>query len=352
MEVTEYLVKALNMGASDIHITVHRPVTLRLNGNLMALGDHNLTPEETQEFATAISSESQLREVNDVGESDFSYVIPHISRFRINVYKQRRSFAISARVIKPELPTIESLGMPEMLKDIALKPRGLFLVTGPTGSGKSTTLAAMINHINNSRSCHILTLENPIEYLFRHNVAMINQREIGDDTRNFASGLRAGLREDPDVIFVGEMRDLETISTAVSAAETGHYVLSTLHTTSAASSVDRIIDSFPPHQQQQVRIQLSGTLQGILSQQLIPLADESGRVAAIEMLLVNDAVRNMIREGKTHQIDSVIQTNIKNGMIPMDYSLAELVKKGRITYIDALSRCQNIDMLKRYVQNY
>jgi twitching motility protein PilT len=279
-------------------------------------------------------------------------VIPHISRFRINVYKQRRSFAISARVIKPELPTIESLGMPEMLKDIALKPRGLFLVTGPTGSGKSTTLAAMINHINNSRSCHILTLENPIEYLFRHNVAMINQREIGDDTRNFASGLRAGLREDPDVIFVGEMRDLETISTAVSAAETGHYVLSTLHTTSAASSVDRIIDSFPPHQQQQVRIQLSGTLQGILSQQLIPLADESGRVAAIEMLLVNDAVRNMIREGKTHQIDSVIQTNIKNGMIPMDYSLAELVKKGRITYIDALSRCQNIDMLKRYVQNY
>ena len=352
MNINDYLVRALNMGASDIHVTVFRPVTARVNGNLLSMDDTNLTPADTEVFASQIATDEQLNEVTTVGEYDFSYVIPHVSRFRVNIYLQRKSYAISARVIKPEIPTIHSLSLPPILHEYALKPRGLFLVTGPTGSGKSTTLAAMVDHINQSRSCHILTLENPIEYLFRHNVAMINQREVGDDTRSFASGLRAGLREDPDVILVGEMRDLETISTAVSAAETGHYVLSTLHTTSAASTVDRIIDSFPPHQQQQVRIQLAATLQGILSQQLIPLADESGRVVAIELLLMNDAVRNMIREGKTHQIDTVLQTNLKNGMIPMDYSLAELVKKGHITYLDAAARCQNADMLKRYMQNY
>lgn len=350
--INDLLVKSLHAGASDLHITVYRPVTFRINGNLIAIGDHPLTPDETECFARAITTEEQFAEVEAKGEFDFSYVIPHVSRFRVNVFKQRKSLAISARVIKPELPTIESLGMPQSLKEIALRPRGLFLVTGPTGSGKSTTLAAMIEHINRSRSCHILTLENPIEYLFRHNVAMINQREVGDDTRSFSSGLRAGLREDPDVILVGEMRDLETISTAVSAAETGHYVLSTLHTTSAASTVDRIIDSFPPHQQQQVRIQLASTLQAVLSQQLLPLADGNGRVAAIELLLMNDAVRNMIREGKSHQIDTVLQTNIKNGMIPMDFSLAELVKQGHVTFDDAMSRCQNTDMLKRYLQNF
>lgn len=350
--VTDYLVQALRMGASDIHITVYRPVTVRVNGNLLALGDKNFTPEETFDFASILMNEAQMREVDERGECDFSYVIPHVSRFRVNVFKQRKSYAVAARIIKPEMPTILSLGMPALLKEISLKPRGLFLVTGPTGSGKSTTLAAMVEHINSSRACHILTLENPIEYLFRHNQSMVNQREVGDDTQSFASGLRAGLREDPDVILVGEMRDQETIATAVSAAETGHYVLSTLHTTSAASTVDRIIDSFPPHQQQQVRIQLSSTLQAILSQQLIPMADGNGRVAAVELLIINDAVRNMIREGKSHQIDTVLQTNIKNGMIPMDYSLAELVKQGRITYEDALARCQNSDMLKRYAQKF
>lgn len=350
--MNDALIRALHSGASDLHITVFRPITLRINGNLIAIGDHNLTPDETAMYAQAITTDEQLAEVDAKGECDFSYVIPHVSRFRVNVFKQRKSYAVAARVIKPEMPTVESLGMPEILKEIALRPRGLFLVTGPTGSGKSTTLAAMIEHINHSRSCHILTLENPIEYLFRHNVSMINQREVGDDTSSFASGLRAGLREDPDVILVGEMRDLETISTAVSAAETGHYVLSTLHTTSAASTVDRIIDSFPPHQQQQVRIQLAATLQAVLSQQLIPLSDGRGRVAAIELLMMNDAVRNMIREGKSHQIDTVLQTNIKNGMIPMDYSLAELVKQGRISYEDAMSRCQSTDMLKRYMQSF
>lgn len=350
--IDEYLIQALRSDASDLHITVFRPITLRINGNLVSVGDHNLTPEETRMYAQAITTDEQMQEVEDRGECDFSYVIPHVSRFRVNIFKQRKSFAIAARVIKPEMPTVESLGMPEILKEISLRPRGMFLVTGPTGSGKSTTLAAMIEHINRSRSCHILTLENPIEYLFRHNVAMVNQREVGDDTNSFSSGLRAGLREDPDVILVGEMRDLETISTAVSAAETGHYVLSTLHTTSAASTVDRIIDSFPPHQQQQVRIQLASTLQAILAQQLVPLSDGRGRIAAIELLLVNDAVRNMIREGKSHQIDTVLQTNIKNGMIPMDYSLAELVKQGRISYEDAMARCQSPDMLKRYMQSF
>lgn len=350
--IDEFLIQALHAGASDLHITVFRPVTQRVNGNLISIGDHNLSPDETLMYARAITTEEQMMEVEEKGECDFSYVIPHVSRFRVNIFKQRKSYAIAARVIKPEMPTIESLGMPDILKEISLRPRGLFLVTGPTGSGKSTTLAAMIENINRSRSCHILTLENPIEYLFRHNVSMVNQREVGDDTSSFASGLRAGLREDPDVILVGEMRDLETISTAVSAAETGHYVLSTLHTTSAASTVDRIIDSFPPHQQQQVRIQLASTLQAILAQQLVPLSDGRGRIAAIELLLVNDAVRNMIREGKSHQIDTVLQTNIKNGMIPMDYSLAELVKQGRISYEDAMARCQNLDMLKRYMQSF
>ena len=352
MEISEILVKALNMGASDVHITVNLPVTVRINGNLQAMGDHNLTPDETFEYAKSITTEAQLKEVDAKGQADFSFVVKHVCRVRVNVFKQRKSYAIALRLIKPGIPSIQSLGMPELLKDISLKPRGLFLVTGPTGSGKTTTLAAMVDHINNSRSCHILTLEDPVEYLFQHKTAMINQREVGDDTQSFAAGLRAGLREDPDVILVGEMRDLETIATAVSAAETGHYVLSTLHTTSAASTVDRIIDSFPPHQQQQVRMQLASTLQAILSQQLIPLAGESGRVAAIELLIVNDAVRNMIREGKSHQIDTVLQTNLKSGMIPMDYSLAELVKQGRISYEDAFSRCQNVDMFKRYAQKF
>jgi twitching motility protein PilT len=234
---------------------------------------------------------------------------------------------------------------------MAMKPRGLFLVTGPTGSGKSTTLAAMIGYINNNRKCHILTIEDPIEYLHKHNKSMINQREIGSDTKSFGNALRAALREDPDVIMVGEMRDFETISTAISAAETGHYVLSTLHTTTASQTIDRIIDTFPPHQQQQVRSQLSTALQGIVCQQLIKSLDGKMVVPAMEVLIANDAVRNLIREGKNHQIDTVIQTNIKNGMVPMDYSLAELAKGRIISNEDAYSRCVDPEVFKRYMSD-
>lgn len=349
MTLNEMLMAALQKGASDLHLTVGLPPQLRINGTLHPLMDDIMLPGDIESYAFSMLTEKQQDYLTERGEYDFSYVIQHVSRYRVNIFRQRRSFTIAARVIRPDLPTLESLKMPELLKDISMKPRGLFLVTGPTGSGKSTTLAAMVDHINKNRSCHMITLEDPIEYLFHHGRAMINQREIGDDTKSFGSGLRSALREDPDVLLVGEMRDHETIGTAVSAAETGHFVMSTLHTTSAASTVDRIIDSFPPHQQQQIRIQLAATLQGILSQQLLPLADANGRIAAVELLVVNDAIRNMIREGKTHQIDTVLQTNIKTGMIPMDYSLAVLVRNGRVSYDDAHSRCQNTEMFARYM---
>ena len=250
-----------------------------------------------------------------------------------------------------DIPTIDSLKLPGILKELALKPRGLILVTGPTGSGKSTTLAAMIDYINKNQSNHIITLEEPIEYLHKHQKSMINQREIGDDSLSFAASLRAALREDPDVILVGEMRDLETISTAISAAETGHLVLSTLHTTSAAQTVDRIIDVFPPYQQTQIRVQLASILQGIISQQLLPTADNQGRVAALEILLGTDAVRNTIREGKVQQLQSYIQTGLKKGMLSMDFSLAQLVRQSKISNSTASMVCQDRETLQRYLMS-
>ena len=278
------------------------------------------------------------------------YALPCVSRFRVIAFRQRDATALVLRVVAENVPTFEQLRLPDVLKTLAGKTRGLVLVTGPTGSGKSTTLAAMINLINEKRSCHIITLEDPIEYLHRHNRSIVNQREVNSDTRSFANGLRAALREDPDVILVGEMRDMETISIAITAAETGHLVFATLHTSDAAQTVDRIIDVFPPFQQQQVRIQLSMTLQGIVAQQLLPRIDGRGRVAAMEILVANPAIRNLIREGKSHQILSVIQTGAKAGMQSMDMSLRELSRKGMVTFEEALMRASDPDTFMRLTQ--
>jgi twitching motility protein PilT len=349
--IKDLLLKALEMKASDLHITTSLPPIYRVNGNLIPLeGAEPLTPEDTERLISQLLlRESFEKRLAEKGEVDFSYVITGINRFRVNVFRQRQTLAAAIRVLMPEAPSIDQLGLPEVFKPLALKPRGLILVTGPTGSGKSTTLAAMVKHINSSRKCHILTIEDPIEYLHKHQNSIINQREVGDDTLNFANALRSALREDPDVILVGEMRDLETITTALTAAETGHLVLSTLHTSTAAQTIDRAIDVFPPHQQQQVRIQLAAVLQGIICQQLLPRLDGSGRIATLEILVTNDAIRNMIRESKTHQIDTVIQTGLKAGMTPMDLDLANLVKRKLVSLEEATNRCVNPELFKKYL---
>ena len=345
----DFIKKAVGMEASDVHLTVAMPPIFRIRGELLPYGAEILSQEDTKSFVMSITNEEQQETLQQFGEVDFSYAIPGVSRFRINAFKQRNSYSVAIRILLTKIPDLSELGITPLAETLALKPRGLVLVTGPTGSGKSTTLAAMVKTINLSRSCHILTIEDPIEYLHTHGKSLINQREIGSDTLSFANAIRAALREDPDVILVGEMRDLETISTAVTASETGHLVLSTLHTTSAAQTIDRIIDVFPPHQQQQIRIQLSGVLQGIISQQLIPMMDGTGRRLAQEVLLTNDAVRNLIREGKTHNIDSVLQTGIKMGMAPLDYSLAQLAKDRIISRAEAMNHCNDPEMLKRYM---
>ncbi len=350
-DLFEILKVAQKLKASDVHFTVGRPPTYRVRGELVKAGDEIMMPDEVEAICLELLNEDQKKTFETYGEVDLSWSIPQLNRYRVNIYRQRGSCAAALRMINNTIPTFEEINLPQIFKSLALKPRGLVLVTGPTGSGKSTTLAAMVGYINENRKCHILTIEEPIEYLHRHNKCIINQREVGADTTTFAKALRSALREDPDVIMVGEMRDLETISTAISASETGHFVMSTLHTTTASQTVDRIIDSFPPHQQQQVRSQLSTILAGIICQQLIISADDKEIVPAFEILLMNDAVRNLIREGKTHQIDTILQTNVKNGMMPMDFSLAQLVKSGRIKMSDAVSRCVDIEVFNRYISS-
>ncbi|WP_353095911.1 type IV pilus twitching motility protein PilT [Tissierella praeacuta] len=335
--------------ASDIHITVGISPVLRVNGNLINLDGEKLKPEDTKALVYEALNENLIKELEEKGEVDTSFSSPGIGRYRVNAYKQRGSYGMALRIIPLEVPTIEELGLPKVVKDLARLPRGLILVTGPTGSGKSTTLASMINQINNERRCHILTLEDPIEYLHKHNKSIVNQREIGTDSISFANSLRAALRQDPDVILVGEMRDLETISIALTAAETGHLVLSTLHTIGAAKTIDRVIDVFPPHQQQQVRIQFLSVIQSIISQQLLPRADESGRIAAFEIMIATTAIRNLIREEKIHQIDTAIQTGAKFHMQTMDNSLLELYQKGLITKDTVLMQSINQDNVRRYI---
>ncbi|MCT4632702.1 MAG: type IV pilus twitching motility protein PilT [Firmicutes bacterium] len=334
--------------ASDLHITVGIPPMVRIDGKLYPVeGKERLLPDDTKELVKLVASEDSLAKLDEDGQIDMSYSLPGVGRFRVNIYKQRGSYSMAIRSVPLEIPTIDELDLPDIIKDLSLKKRGLILVTGPTGSGKSTTLAAMINHINENKNCHILTLEDPIEYLHKHGTSIVNQREIGHDSSTYAKALRAALRQDPDVILIGEMRDLETISTAITAAETGHLVLSTLHTVGAVSTVDRIIDVFPPNQQQQIRIQLSNVLQGVVSQQLLKKKDVEGRRAAMEIMICNPAIRNHIREGKTHQILSSMQTGGRFGMITMDNYILKMYRENLISRESALTSAIDQEYVSR-----
>src|SRR6476469_8430208 len=332
---------------SDLHITTDTPPQIRVHGHMKRLDLPPLGPADTKSLAYSVLTDQQKKRFEEAMELDFSFGIRGIARFRCNVFNQRGAVAAVYRVIPEQIKGFNELGLPPVLANLADRPRGLVLVTGPTGSGKSTTLAAMIDRINTERHEHILTIEDPIEFLHPHKGCIVNQREIGSDAQTFALGLKAALREDPDVILVGEMRDLETIGTALTAAETGHLVFATLHTQDCAQTVDRIIDVFPPSQQDQVRVQLSVALQGIATQQLLPTADGKGRVLAAEVLVPTPAVRNLIREGKTHQIYSAIQTGASFGMQTMDTALAELVRRNVITRELAEARSSSPDELRR-----
>ncbi len=352
VNVLELLDRAISENASDIHITVGLPPIMRVNGALIKMKETPCTPRDSLDIVNQMLKSKQRDELEEKGEIDFSYSEQSIGRFRANIYKQRGSYGIALRVVPMYVPSIDGLNLPPILKDLSMKQRGLILVTGPTGSGKSTTLAAMINHMNQNRGSHVITIEDPIEYLHKHNKCMINQREIGNDTRSFSNALRAALRQDPDVILVGEMRDLETISTAITAAETGHLVLSTLHTVGATKTTDRIIDVFPPYQQQQIRTQLASVLEGIISQQIIPRADGNGRVAAFELLIATPAVRNLIREGKTHQLMTSLETGSKFGMNTMDSALIKLYKDGVIDNENLRKYAVDIDMINKQIGYY
>lgn len=349
MDTQELLLLTAKIGASDLHITVGSPPIARLNGQLRPLSKQVLLPVDTRKFVTDILNREQWDDLNNTGEIDLSISAAGRFRYRVNAYKQKDCYAVALRLVKSEIPDARELGLSQSVMDLTNNTRGLVLVTGPTGSGKSTTLASMIDLINNTRGDHIITIEDPIEFLHPHKKSMVNQREVGRDTDSYANALRAALRQDPDIILIGEMRDLETIEIALRAAETGHLVFSTLHTTGAAKTIDRIIDVFPPHQQTQVRMQLSTTVVGIVSQQLIPTVDKEGRCAAVEILKRSPAVSNMIREGKTAQVNNIIMTSGQQGMMLMDYSIAGLFKQGKISRESAVKYSQDIDYLNRLI---
>ncbi|WP_276792117.1 type IV pilus twitching motility protein PilT [Tepidanaerobacter sp. EBM-38] len=331
LTINNLLEMATKSNASDLHLTAGVPPVMRIYGKLVFSEMDILTPKSTQALADEILNEKQKAVLEQEGQIDLSLSLAQTGRFRVNVFKQRGSIGLAIRLIPYEIPSLAKLHLPPIIRTLAEKESGFILVTGPAGSGKSTTLAAMIDIINTERSCHIITLEDPIEFLHKHKKSIVNQREIETDSQSFSAALRAALRQDPDVILVGEMRDLETISTAITAAETGHLVLSTLHTNGAPQTVDRIIDVFPPHQQQQVRIQLANTLLGVISQRLVTRMDRQGLVPAVEVMISTPAIKNLIREGKTHQIYSSIQTGSKYGMQTMESSVRELYDRGLIS---------------------
>ena len=353
LHIDELLDLIIEMKGSDLHIASGIPPVIRTDGELVPTPYENMSPLDIQQMMYAILTDEQIQKFESTWELDFSYALQKKARFRVNIFKDKGSVAASLRLIPTKIPTLEDMKMPPIIEKLTHLKRGLVLVTGPTGSGKSTTLAAMINHINLTRSEHVITIEDPIEFVHNHKLSVINQRELGMDTKSFGNALRASLREDPDIILVGEMRDLETMGLAVSAAETGHLVFGTLHTNSAASSVDRIVDGFPPGQQGQVRLQLSNNIQAIISQQLVPTTPSyqaqggGGRVAAQEIMIANAAIRNLIREAKAHQITSIIQTSANIGMITTDACLKNLYVEGKISYENALGRAQNVEELKR-----
>lgn len=349
MDLTELLNLGVEKGASDIHITVGRPPMLRVNGELFSLDRDILRPEEAERLIFEALSEKMIFNLEKDGEIDTSLSTSGIGRYRINAFKQRGSYGMVLRIIPLKIPSMDDLNLPNAVRDLSKIRRGLILVTGPTGSGKTTTLASLIDKINHERNCHILTLEDPIEYLHKHRESIVNEREIGTDSKSFTSALRSSLRQDPDVILVGEMRDLETISIALTAAETGHLVLSTLHTSGAAKTIDRVIDVFPPHQQQQIRVQLSSVLECVVSQQLLPKKNNEGRIAAFEIMMMTPAIRNLIREDKLHQIDTAIQTGAQFGMTTMDTSILNIYRNGFIDKDTAIKQAINPKDIKKYI---
>lgn len=339
--IDELLEQAFTKKASDLHLTVGSRPTMRMNGDLVQTGETILTDDNMKRIAKQMIKQTSWETFITKGELDFSYSIPGVSRYRVNAYHQRKNIGIAARVIPTKIPTIETLNMPAVLHDLIEKPQGLVLVTGPTGSGKSTTLASMIDYVNERQAKHIITLEDPIEYEHQHKRSIVNQREVGSDTDSFQNGLRAALRQDPDIILVGEMRDFETISTAITAAETGHLVLATLHTSSAPDTINRIIDVFPPYQQQQIRIQLSQVLEGIISQRLFKRIDRRGRIAATEVLVNLPSIGNLIRNEKIDQINNILQTSRHEGMHTLEMSIYELLEKKQISYKDVRGYLSN-----------
>jgi twitching motility protein PilT len=348
VQLADLLEALIQCGGSDLHLTAGAPPTIRLHGVMRPVEDTpRFTPPDLQRIVYQIISQKQRERFEENLELDFAYSLPGRARFRVNVYRQRDSIGAVFRVIPTEIKPLEALGMPPQVGNFAGLTRGFVLVTGPTGSGKSTTLAAIVDLANRTRHDHIMTVEDPIEFLHRHQNCVVNQREVGEDTLSFSNALKHALRQDPDIILVGELRDLETISVALTAAETGHLVLGTLHTQDAAQTIDRVIDVFPPHQQQQIRVMLAGALQGVVCQTLVKTADGRGRVVASEVMIATPAVRNLIREGKTHQIYSAMQAGAVHGMVTLDQSLAELVRRGQVTYEQGLEKCHHVEDFNR-----
>jgi twitching motility protein PilT len=346
--LTELLIEVQERGASDLHVTSGARPTLRLQGTLVALEERPLlTPPVIQRMLYAILTQKQREKFEEQLELDFAYALPGRARFRVNLYRQRDSLGAAFRIIPYEIKALEELGVPPSIANFAMLARGFVLITGPTGSGKSTTLASLVDLANRQRRDHIMTVEDPIEFLHTHKSCLVNQREVGEDTWSFQNALKHVLRQDPDIILVGEMRDLETISVALTAAETGHLVFATLHTQDAAQTIDRVIDVFPPHQQQQIRVQLAASLQGVVCQTLCKTFDGKGRAVATEVLVATPAIRNLIREGKTHQIYSSLQAGAKHGMHTLDQHLAELVKAGKVTYETGLEKCHHVEDFNR-----
>ncbi|WP_286310703.1 type IV pilus twitching motility protein PilT [Romboutsia ilealis] len=349
MNIFKLLEIGVELGASDIHITVDSPPIARVKGSFIKLREENLSKEDTFQMAKEITGPKKFKILEEHGEVDLSVSIESGDRFRVNAYKQRGNYAIAIRTITSQIPSFKTLGLPNVVASFAEKHKGLVLVTGPTESGKSTTLASLIDIINSTQERHIITLEDPIEYVHHHKKGIVNQREIGNDTDSFNAALRAALRQDPDVILVGEMRDPETVSIALTAAETGHLVFSTLHTVGSAKTIDRIVDMFPAEQQQQIRTQLSTVCEGVISQQLIKTTDGRNRVAALEVMVTTPAIRNLIRENKTYQIQNIIQTSSKIGMQSMDQELVNLFRQGKISKESVLSRCTDFEYTSRLV---
>jgi len=351
LHLDELLHTMCDKNSSDCHLAPGIPPCYRVDGQLMPMQFEKMQPIDTQRMMYDILTDEQIQRFESTWELDFSYALQRRARFRVNIFKDKGAVAAALRLIPTKMPLLTDLGYSPVVEKMTHLKRGLVLVTGPTGSGKSTTLASMINQINTTRNEHIITIEDPIEYLHQHKLSVINQREVGTDTKNFAAALRASLREDPDVILVGEMRDLETMQLAISAAETGHLVFATLHTNSAATTVDRIVDVFPTGQQAQVRLQLSNNIQAVICQTLIPRANGPGRVGVQEIMIATPAIRNLIREAKAHQITSIIQTSAGHGMITMDQNLREHYNQGKISYDDAISRANNAEELKKMISS-